>query len=94
MALLFVQPCKELYTACVEVYDESEIISRFIIVWSGGAMVLGKLSVSGRPNYLDTVGQGPAALAAGAGGVVWIFFLSSIISLFFFPLSGRRPNID
>ena len=27
------------------------------------------------------VGQGPIALAVGAGGVVWIFFLSSILSL-------------
>ena len=39
-------------------------------------------------------GQGPTALAVGAGGVVWTFFLSSIISLFFLPLSGRRPDID
>ena len=27
-------------------------------------------------------------------GVVWTFFLSSIISLFLLPLSGRRPDID
>ena len=40
------------------------------------------------------VGQGPTALAVGAGGVVWTFFLSSIISLFFLPLSGRWPDID
>ena len=40
------------------------------------------------------VGQGPTALAVGAGGVVWTFFLLSIISLFFLPLSGRRPDID
>ena len=33
-------------------------------------------------------------LAVGAGGVVWTFLLSSIISLFFLPLSGRRPDID
>ena len=39
------------------------------------------------------VGQGPIALAVGAGGVVWIFFLSSIFS-FSFSLSGRRPDID
>ena len=32
-------------------------------------MVLGKLPVPGRPSYnLDTVGQGPTALAVGAGG--------------------------
>ena len=34
------------------------------------------------------VGQGPTTLAVGAGGVVWTFFLSSIISLFFLPLLG------
>ena len=51
--------------------------------WSGGAMVLGKLPVPGRPTIWITVGQGPIALAVGAGGVVWTFFLSSILS----PLS-------
>ena len=36
------------------------------------------------------VEQGPTALAVDAGGVVWTFcFLSSIISLFFFPLRYR-----
>ena len=34
---------------------------------SGGAMVLGKLPVPGRPTILITVGQGPIALAVGAG---------------------------
>ena len=33
--------------------------------WSGGAMVLGKLPV---PTSLMIVGQGPIALAVGAGG--------------------------
>ena len=36
--------------------------------WSGGAMVLGKLSVPGRPTSWITVGQGPTTLAVGAGG--------------------------
>ena len=36
--------------------------------WSGGAMVLGILPVPGRPTILITVGQGPIALAVGAGG--------------------------
>ena len=36
--------------------------------WSGGAMVLCKLPVPGRPTILITVGQGPIALAVGAGG--------------------------
>ena len=31
-------------------------------------MVLSKLSVPGRPTILITVGQGPIALAIGAGG--------------------------
>ena len=46
-------------------------------------MVLGNLPVPGRPTILSTVGQGPIALAVGAGGVVWTFLLSSILS----PLS-------
>ena len=36
--------------------------------WSGDAMVLGKLPVPGRPTIWITVGQGPIALAVGAGG--------------------------
>ena len=36
--------------------------------WSGSAMVLDKLPVPGRPTILITVGQGPIALAVGAGG--------------------------
>ena len=39
-------------------------------------------------------GQGPVALAVGAVRVVWTFFLSSVISLFFLPLSGIRPDMD
>ena len=57
-------------------------------------MVLGKLPVPGRPTVWVTVGQGPTALAVGAGGVVWTFLLSSILSLLFLPLFGRWPNID
>ena len=36
--------------------------------WSGGATVLGKLPVPGRPTILIIVGQGPTSLAVGAGG--------------------------
>ena len=56
-------------------------------------MVLGKLPVPGRPTIWFTVGQGPTTLAVGAGGCLDIFSLS-IISLFFLPLFGRRPDID
>ena len=57
-------------------------------------MVLGKLPVPGRPTIWITVGQGPTALAVGAGGVFWTFLLSAILSLLFLPLFGRRPDID
>ena len=36
--------------------------------WSGGAMVLDKLPVPRRPTIWIIVGQGPTALAVGAGG--------------------------
>ena len=36
--------------------------------WSGGARVLGKLPVPGRTTIWIIVGQGPIALAVGAGG--------------------------
>ena len=52
--------------------------------WPGSAMVLGKLPVPGRPTIWITVGQGPTALAVGAGGgCLNIFFLIYP----FFPLS-------
>ena len=57
-------------------------------------MVLDKLPVPGRPTSWITVGQGPAALAVGAGGAVWTFLLSSILSPLFLPLFRRRPDID
>ena len=56
-------------------------------------MVLGKLPVLGRPTLWITVGQGPTALAVGAGGgcldIFTLIYLSSSLS----P-SGRRPDID
>ena len=42
-----------------------------------------------------TVGQGPIALAVGAGGGLFGHFFSHLsFSLFFLPLFGRRPDID
>ena len=46
--------------------------------WLGGAMVLGKLPVPGRPTNFDR--SRARAYCACRVGVVWTFFLSSIIS--------------
>ena len=62
--------------------------------WSGGAMVLGKLPVPGRPTILMVVGQGPIALVVDACGGYLDILLSSILSLLFLPLFGKRPDID
>ena len=50
-------------------------------------MVLGKLPVPGRPTIWIIVGQGPTALAAGAGGVVWTFFTLT------YPFFPRSPSL-
>ena len=60
--------------------------------WLGGAMVLGKLPVPGRPTILITVGQGPIALAVGGGGLD--IFNSHLSFLLFLPIFGRRLDID
>ena len=53
----------------------------------GGAMVLGKLPVPGRPTIWITVGQGPTALAVGAGGgCLDIFTL-------IYPFSPLSPSL-
>ena len=57
-------------------------------------MVLGKLPVPGRPTIWILVGQGLTALAVGAAGGCLDLLLSSILSLLFLPLFGRRPDID
>ena len=54
-------------------------------------MVLGKLPV---PTFWIIVGQGPIALAVGAGGVVWTFLFSCILSFLFLPPFGRLSDID
>ena len=54
---------------------------------SGGAMVLGKLPVPGRPTIWLTVGQGPTVLAVGAGrGCLDIFTL-------LYPFSPLSPSL-
>ena len=57
-------------------------------------MVLGKLPGPGRPTIWMIVGQGPIALAVGAGRGLFGYFYSPLSFPLFFPLSGRRPDID
>ena len=51
-------------------------------------MVLGKLAVPGRPTLWVIVGQGPTALAVGAG---WFFFLDIFTLLC--PFSPLSPSL-
>ena len=61
--------------------------------WSGGAMVLGKLPVPGRPTYMSwSRARAYCACSRCGWRLFGHFFLSSIISLFFLPLFGRRPD--
>ena len=58
-------------------------------------MVLGELPVPGRPANLDYSRAGAYCACSGCGwGLFGHFFLSPIISFFFLPLFGRRPDID
>ena len=59
--------------------------------WLGEAKVLGKLSVL---LVWMIVGQGPIALAVGAGGGCLDIFSLICLFSFFLPLFGRRPDID
>ena len=59
---------------------------------SGGAKVLGKLPVPGRPTIWITVGQGPTALVVGAEGGCLDVFTLIYPFLFSFSLSlGDGP---
>ena len=66
----------------------SKICLSFKGVGSGGAMVLGKLPVPGRPTVWIAIGLGPTALVVGAGGgcleiftLVYPFLSSFTLSL-------------
>ena len=62
--------------------------------WSGGAMVLVKIPVPGRPSNLDC--SRARAFCAGSRCIRGLFghsFLSPMIFLLCLPLSGRWPDI-
>ena len=58
---------------------------------SSGAMVLGKLPVPWRPTLGKILGQGPTALAVGAGGVVLTFYSHLSFLSSFSPILGDGP---
>ena len=57
-------------------------------------MMLGKLPVSVRPTNLVNSRARSHCACSRCGGVCLDIFISSIISVFFLPLSGRRSDID
>ena len=57
-------------------------------------MILGKRPVPGRHSVWIIMGQGPIALAVGAGRGLFGHFCSSVSLTLFLPLSGRRSDID
>ena len=58
-------------------------------------MVLDTLPGPGRPTNLDSSRARAYCARSRCGWMLYgLFFLSSIISLFFLPVSGRRPDID
>ena len=82
--LTFYQGYKALFPKCKVTYHRHSVR---VGGWSGGAMVLGKLPVRGRPTIWITVGQGLTALAVGAeGGCLDIFTL-------IYPFSPLSPSL-
>ena len=80
---------------CLDIFTLLYIFFYFSRGWSGGAKVLGKLSVPGRPTSLDDSRARTYCACSRCGwGLFGHFFPSSIFSLFFLPLFGGRPDID
>ena len=76
----------------LNIYQNKQWLYPLLRGWSGGAMVLGKLPVPGRPTIWIIVGQGPIALAVGVGGGLFRHFYSPLSFLFSFSLSlGDGP---
>ena len=64
--------------------------------WSGGATVLGKLPVLGRPTNFDYSRARAYCACSWCGCGLFEHFFSrlSFLSYFFLPLFRRRPDID
>ena len=64
-----------------------EVSRWFTMRMGGGVMVLDKVPVPGRPTIWITVGQGPTALAVGAGGGCLVIFT------LIYPFSPLSPSL-
>ena len=62
--------------------------------WSGGAMILDKLPVSGRPTDLEKNRARVYCTCSRCGWGLFGHFFSYLSFLFFLSRSGRRPDID
>ena len=62
--------------------------------WSGGAMVLGKLSVPGRPTNVNYSRARAYCAYRRCGLGLFGHFISRLSFLLFLRLSGRRSDID
>ena len=62
--------------------------------WSGGAMVLGKLPVPGRPTSLEKSKARAYCTCSRCGWGLFGHFYSHLSFLLFLPPFGRRPDID
>ena len=60
----------------------------------GGAMVLGMPPLLGGPTNLDNSRAGANCACSRCGPGLFGHFSSHLSLLFFFPLYGRRPDID
>ena len=81
-------PCSLARLFCTSRLDSLGLLEQ-VVGWLGGAMVLGKFPVPGRPTIWMIVGQGPIAFAVGVGGGLFEHFYSplSFLSSFSFSLT-------
>ena len=62
--------------------------------WSGGSKVLGKLSVPGRPTFLDNSRARAYCASSRCGWGLFGHFFCRLLFLSSSSLSGRRPDVD
>ena len=78
-------------TCCIIAWKIDLLKSLYLLSGSGGAVVLGKLPVPGRPTIRIIVGQRPIAVAVGSGGGLFGHFYSRQSFSLFLSL-GEGPS--